>query len=86
MFYITFSVLYNIQCFIQNLMFYTVFNILYYIYYTYNHVRQLYTFSFLSSTENFHICRRLVGVITKKDVLRHIAELKDEDPSIILFS
>lgn len=32
------------------------------------------------------IFRRLLGVITKKDVLKHIKQLEDEDPNSILFN
>ena len=29
---------------------------------------------------------RLLGIITKKDVLRHVASLEDQDPNSILFN
>jgi len=29
---------------------------------------------------------RLLGIITKKDILRHIAQLENEDPDSILFN
>lgn len=29
---------------------------------------------------------RLLGVITKKDVLRHVKQLDDEDPNSVLFN
>lgn len=29
---------------------------------------------------------RLLGIITKKDVLRHIAQLQNQDPESILFN
>jgi len=32
------------------------------------------------------VCRRLLGIITKKDILRHIAQLENEDPDSILFN
>lgn len=31
-------------------------------------------------------CRRLLGILTKKDVLRHIAHLENQDPESILFN
>ena len=31
------------------------------------------------------VCRSLLGIITKKDVLRHIAELEHKDPKTIRF-
>lgn len=36
---------------------------------------------------NLHIIfRRLLGVITKKDVLRHIKQMDNEDPNSVLFN
>ena len=32
------------------------------------------------------IYRRLLGIITKKDVLRHIIQLQNQDPDSILFN
>lgn len=32
------------------------------------------------------LCSRLLGIITKKDILRHIAQLENEDPASILFN
>ena len=32
------------------------------------------------------VCRRLLGIITKKDVLRHVAQMKNQDPDSILFN
>lgn len=32
----------------------------------------------------FH--RRLLGVITKKDVLRHVKQMDNEDPNTVLFN
>lgn len=32
------------------------------------------------------IFRRLLGVITKKDVLRHIKQMDNEDPNSVLFN
>lgn len=29
---------------------------------------------------------RLLGIVTKKDILRHIAQLENEDPASILFN
>lgn len=34
----------------------------------------------------FLFFRRLLGIITKKDVLRHIAQLGNQDPESILFN
>lgn len=45
---------------------------LYFSYYTYIYL--LYLFS------------RLLGVITKKDVLRHVKQLDNEDPNSVLFN
>lgn len=33
-----------------------------------------------------YVCRRLLGVITKKDVLRHVKQMDNEDPSSVLFN
>jgi hypothetical protein len=35
---------------------------------------------------NILFFRRLLGIITKKDVLRHIAQLGNQDPESILFN
>lgn len=32
------------------------------------------------------LCSRLLGVITKKDVLRHVKQMDNEDPSTVLFN
>lgn len=34
----------------------------------------------------FAIFRRLLGVITKKDVLRHVKQMDNEDPNTVLFN
>lgn len=34
----------------------------------------------------FDFQRRLLGIITKKDVLRHIKQMDDEDPNSVLFN
>lgn len=34
----------------------------------------------------FNFFRKLLGIITKKDILRHIKELSDLDPESVLFN
>lgn len=34
----------------------------------------------------FSLFRKLLGIITKKDVLKHIAQLANQDPDSILFN
>lgn len=34
----------------------------------------------------FNSIRRLLGVITKKDVLRHVKQMDNEDPNTVLFN
>lgn len=34
----------------------------------------------------FCLLRRLLGIITKKDVLRHMAQMMNQDPESIMFN
>lgn len=45
-------------------------------------------FNFLKTliTIEFNVFRRLLGVITKKDVLRHVKQMDNEDPNTVLFN
>jgi len=46
-------------------------------------------FSFLdfqTNIDEYFLYRRLLGVITKKDVLRHVKQLDNEDPNSVLFN
>lgn len=44
-------------------------------------------FFFFTSTKCYlyYFFRRLLGVITKKDILRYIKQVDNEDPSSVLF-
>jgi hypothetical protein len=39
-----------------------------------------------SLTHNISVLSRLLGVITKKDVLRHVKQMDNEDPNSVLFN
>lgn len=44
------------------------------------HLLTLLLLSFVS------LCRRLLGIITKKDILRHMAQMANQDPESIMFN
>lgn len=38
------------------------------------------------TSDLFCLLRRLLGIITKKDVLRHMAQMMNQDPESIMFN
>lgn len=46
-----------------------------------NHIKLIDNYEF-----NVFVHRRLLGVITKKDVLRHVKQMDNEDPNTVLFN